>query len=157
MKIACVADAHGANRKIEQLVAALPPVDAFCFLGDVETDGEYLQLLLADVQPHAAFHAVAGNNDPGSSLPQSLELILGKTRTFITHGHLYRVRLSSASLAAHARARDCTLALFGHTHIPYNARVDGVRLVNPGALRDGRWALVDTDTEEAALLTLSNT
>lgn len=133
------------------MVAALPPVGAFCFLGDEEADAEYLQCLLAEAQPRAAFYAVAGNNDRSNRLPQSLELTLGKARAFITHGHLYRVKLSLAPLIAHAKARDCTLALFGHTHIPCNERIDGVRLINPGALRDGRWTLVDTDAEEAWL------
>lgn len=144
MLIACAGDAHGRKAQMEKLADQLPKVDAFCFLGDCDQDALYLQYALAEKQPEAAFYAVAGNNDPFSKLAGTLELRFENTRALLTHGHLFRVKLTLRPLAERARARGCDVALFGHTHRPYDAYESGVRLVNPGALMDGRWALMET-------------
>ncbi len=144
MLIAVAADAHGMCTRMDALLRALPDVAAFCFLGDMDRDAAYLQYALAESRPRALFLAVAGNNDFGSPLPGTIEWTFEKTRAILTHGHLFRVKLTRAALASYAASRDCRLALFGHTHRPLDEWVDGVRLVNPGALADGRWALVET-------------
>jgi len=142
MKIACASDAHHAYRNEERLIDILPRVDAFCFLGDVEDDGDCLRLLLSDKQPHALFYAVAGNNDLFSKLPRTMELSFGDVRVLITHGHLFRTR---QAMIDRAKAQGCLLALHGHTHRPIHEVVDGVHVVNPGALKAGQWALIDID------------
>lgn len=143
MRIACTSDAHGAKEQMDKLVAVMPEIDVFCFMGDVEQDALYLQRALAETRPQVPFYAVAGNNDPAPKLPGTLTLSFGETRALITHGHLFRARLSTMALRAEASRQGCALALFGHTHIPLSKISKGVHLVNPGALRSGRWALVD--------------
>lgn len=157
MRIALVSDAHGARRHMDRLAELLPPVEMLCFLGDVDRDGTYLSYALAETQPRAAFHAVAGNNDPFSSLPGTLLLPLGGCRVLLTHGHLFHgIRSSRRTLAAKAADLDCPLVFYGHTHVPQDERVGGVRLINPGALLQGRWALVELGGEavEASFLGL---
>ncbi|HIQ63103.1 MAG TPA: YfcE family phosphodiesterase [Candidatus Avichristensenella intestinipullorum] len=142
MLIACAGDAHGAREYTDALVAALPGVEAFCYLGDGEEDALRLQYALAERQPNAAFYAVRGNCDVFSRLPETLEVRFGRTKALVTHGHLFRVKLTCSLLAEAARRRECRLALFGHTHRPACETEGGVCLVNPGALAQGKWALV---------------
>lgn len=151
MLIAAASDAHGARAYREALVAALPKIDAFCYLGDCEADGLALRLLLGNT----AFHIVRGNCDHGSDLPETVMERLDGVRALITHGHRFHVKRTTALLAAKAAEQGCALALFGHTHQPYHGAREGVVLVNPGALCMGRYALIDTETLAVRLLTLS--
>lgn len=50
------------------------------------------------------------------------------------HGHKYGVKSGFARLAAHAKERGCSVALYGHTHRAEVREVDGVLCMNPGAL-----------------------
>ncbi|MCL1795287.1 MAG: YfcE family phosphodiesterase [Clostridia bacterium] len=142
MLIACAGDAHRSERDMEAMLRALPAVDALCFLGDVDADAQYLRRGLRTRQPNAAFYAVSGNCDLFPKLPASLTIRVPTTRAFVTHGHLFRVKQGLTLLAESAREMDCRLVLFGHTHIVCDRWVSGARLVNPGALRDGRYALI---------------
>lgn len=143
MLIACAADAHRRRPQREALMKRLPALYAFCFLGDCDEDSAWLEAALGAAQPGAAFYTVAGNNDPGSALPRTVEWTAGDRKILMTHGHLFRVKLTHAMLAEYAKERRCDLALFGHTHIPADETEQGIRLVNPGALALGHWALID--------------
>lgn len=155
MRIACAGDAHGNRMQMEKLLETLPPVDAFCFLGDCDRDAETLHSHLMKARPGMLFHAVAGNNDPCSIRAKTMELPFDNNRVLLTHGHLFRVKLTTAVLADYANKRGCHLALYGHTHRPQDEIVDGVRLVNPGALQNGQWALIETgEVLRVRLLTL---
>ena len=143
--IAAASDAHGRCSYCERMIRALPPVAALCYLGDTSADAEYLRLLLEDAQPQAAFHSVAGNNGAGWNEAREALIPFGDKRVLITHGHLHRVKLSTTALARHAREFHASAALFGHTHIPLLRWEEGLLLVNPGALMDGRYALLTID------------
>lgn len=143
MKVAVCSDAHGARRNMDVFLQALPPVDAVCFLGDMDRDAEYLDWGLRELQPKAVFHAVAGNNDPFSRRAKGLLLHFDGVAVLVVHGHLYRgIRAERTALAHAAAERGCTLALYGHTHIQRDETLEGVRLINPGALMQGNWALL---------------
>lgn len=75
-------------------------------------------------------YAVGGNCDLGGS-PELVAEIEG-VRVLLTHGHRYGVKSSLLSLTLRARELDCSLAIFGHTHIPFCSYENGVFLLNPG-------------------------
>ncbi len=57
-----------------------------------------------------------------------------------------------ASLARIARAADCDVLVFGHTHIPWTREIEGVRFINTGSVgkpKDGDpragWVLLTVD------------
>lgn len=50
------------------------------------------------------------------------------------HGHKYGVKSGLARLAARAKERGCSVALYGHTHRADVREVNGVLCVNPGSL-----------------------
>ena len=47
------------------------------------------------------------------------------------------------SLRYAAEEQNADIVLFGHTHMPFESYMDGRRFFNPGALRDGRYGLLD--------------
>lgn len=71
---------------------------------------------------------------------------LGPVRAFICHGHSYHVKYSLDSLVYAAQEQQAKIAMFGHTHMPFNEDIDGVRVINPGSAGMGRkpsFALVE--------------
>lgn len=82
---------------------------------------------------------VLGNNDFFSHLERERDLMIGKYKTLLTHGHYYHVSLSTEYLKEEARSRDFDIAMFGHTHRPFFEidRKKGQKdliVLNPGSL-----------------------
>ena len=80
-----------------------------------------------------AFLKEALSDIEGLILPEA-EIRLGKERLFLTHGHLYGVNFDLQRLADEAKDRNCSMALFGHTHKPCQRTVNGVLCINPGSI-----------------------
>lgn len=125
-----LSDTHGNNRAILDILDAETSAAGLIHLGDLAEDMEQLASLtsLPRVQ-------VAGNCDPPSLLPREVELSLGTSRLFLTHGHLYSVKGGLARLAAQALQKQCTFAIFGHSHYAAIETVQGVVMINPGTLQ----------------------
>lgn len=94
--------------------------------------------LFSDIAP---VFAVAGNND-GASLHRSLgeRLILSYAGLSIgiVHGHAGPGRTTPDRAFNAFTGRSVDAVLFGHSHIPYRWRRDGVLLFNPGSPTDKR-------------------
>jgi putative phosphoesterase len=85
--------------------------------------------------------AVAGNNDPPALVKRYGRrkiLEIGKFRIGVVHGHdgIGRSTLARAENAFAGEHIDAIL--FGHSHVPYCARHNGVLLLNPGSPTDKR-------------------
>ncbi|MBV8638464.1 MAG: metallophosphoesterase family protein [Candidatus Eremiobacteraeota bacterium] len=111
-------------------------VDVIAHCGDL-TEPIAIELL----EKIAPVIAVAGNND-GKQLHKELGerkiIEADEARIGIVHGHAGKGR-STADRAYNAFADDTVDAiLFGHSHIPYRARRDGVLMFNPGSPTDKR-------------------
>lgn len=143
MRLAVVSDSHHDARCMKKLLAALPKVDGLCFLGDCSSDGAALRDGLAGLQPEAAFYAVAGNNDLSSRDPREVVLPVGGRRILLTHGHSFRVKYQLDLLTYRALEIQACAALFGHTHCSHVEYAHGVLLLNPGALCNGSYALLE--------------
>lgn len=140
MRILVISDSHGDSYAVRQAIAEQPTAKILFFLGD----GEYDLSFLNDVPNAGLFvHKVRGNCDYGSSLPASVIDEVNGVRIYATHGYLEQVKYGSGVLAE--RARDCgaSIALYGHTHVPDTTYCDGLWLVNPGSIREGKYAVVD--------------
>jgi putative phosphoesterase len=105
--------------------------DAAIFLGDGCED-----LTLASARTGFAlpWYAVRGNGDFTSPVPHNITLEISARKLFLSHGNRYNVREGCKTIAAAARNVGAEAALFGHTHIPYCATVDGTFLLNPGSI-----------------------
>lgn len=82
------------------------------------------------------YQTVQGNCDL-AAFPKRRILELPEGKIFLTHGHLYQVKMGMARLQEAAREADCDLALFGHSHIA--TYVEGaVSALNPGSISQPR-------------------
>jgi putative phosphoesterase len=85
--------------------------------------------------------AVAGNND-GRALREEFgdERILeaGGHRIGVVHGHAGKGRSTPDRAFRAFAGQSVDAVLFGHSHIPYKARREGILLFNPGSCTDKR-------------------
>jgi putative phosphoesterase len=130
-KILILSDTHRSDDNMKRVIQEEAPVDMIIHLGDAE-GSEYLIPEWANEDCEIV--AVRGNNDFFSSLDNEIELDLGPHRIFLTHGHYYNVSFGVEDLYDEAVARNCDIAMYGHTHRPFLDTIDGVTILNPGSL-----------------------
>ncbi|MBO4939939.1 MAG: metallophosphoesterase [Clostridia bacterium] len=129
-KILIISDTHGALRAVDGMIPFLRENDYLIHLGDGAGDLR----VLWDLFPERIYQC-AGNCDGISPAPEQDVLEVEGVRIFYCHGHQYGVKDDLQALANAAKKRDCQIALYGHTHKPNATEIDGVTLLNPGALR----------------------
>ncbi len=61
----------------------------------------------------------------------------------MTHGDKWGVKTQLNSLSYHAEEAGVQVACFGHTHRQFCGYLGNVLLINPGALKDGKAALIE--------------
>ncbi len=140
MKIIVASDSHYEKAMLMNLAGEIRrrgDIDAVIHLGDMEGDAEWLRRNLS--QP---VYGVPGNCDMKFGPSAEQTLVLGGATIFLCHGHTRRVKYSLEPLSYRAEELGASLALFGHTHARCLQNLGGVLLVNPGALKDGRYALL---------------
>ena len=125
-----VSDSHGNSKGLEKLSPLIAENDYFIHLGDGVADIRTIR----DEHPEKTYFC-AGNCDFFSAYPTEGVLQVERISIFYTHGHKYGVKNGLETLAKVAKSRGCEMALYGHTHTPCITEIDGVTLINPGALR----------------------
>lgn len=134
MKAAVFSDSHGQTLLMEEAIRRTRP-DVIIHLGDHDRDAMELRRLF----PEIPLYSVCGNCDLMPMSPARETVQLGPVKAFLTHGHLYSVKFGSVdSLVYAALEQGARLALFGHTHEPYNQQIGGVHVLNPGTAGKGR-------------------
>ena len=146
MKILVLSDSHSAMRFMRSCVETIKP-QAIVHLGDHYDDGE----ALGELYPQIPLHQVPGNCDryrcPPWVQPRLCYDVCG-VRLFMTHGHKYGVKTSTAMMIAEARAMHAQAALYGHTHVAECRRdEDGMWILNPGTsgYGGGSAGLIETE------------
>lgn len=139
MRALVFSDSHGRVRPMLDAVELYRP-DVIFHLGDVVRDGEKVRTAF----PQLPFYQVQGNCDLGwPQCPlESVARLEGKT-VFYLHGHTRHVKAGLTYAVAAAQAVEADLLLYGHTHVPLEAHYDRLLAVNPGAIQDGRCALLN--------------
>ncbi len=153
MKIGVISDTHipstapGLPGRVLDLLATM---DAIIHAGDYQDAAviETLQLL-------APFYGVAGNMDAHAVrtiVPEKRVVHLGGFAIGIMHGggspHGLEDRILSAFKGEHVDA-----IVYGHSHSPYNHRINNILLFNPGSPTDRRFARCNS----MGILTLTDT
>lgn len=147
MRIAAIADTHGQVAAIAHELSSLA-LDLLLFGGDHYRDGINLGRAL-----HLPCYAVAGNCDRTEYwAPQAEWLELADKHIWLLHGHRYRVKQGLSALYDAALAKGADIVVFGHTHISYCEKHNGLWMVNPGSAgsrnRSGAgssWALLEIE------------
>ena len=130
MKLCVFADTHGTSDNMSHAIYVEEP-DLVFHLGDGERDLKPVRRRY----PKLEIHSVCGNCDVNMSLPDKVILTLEGVKIFAVHGHRYDVKYDQELdfLLRSAEHEQTNVVLFGHTHVPYCERRDGILLVNPGA------------------------
>lgn len=142
MKVLLIGDNHGEQGVVDN-VYSQSSGDINIHLGDSEFNYDDTEL--------GHFFRVQGNCDIDQRFP--VEEYDKTSNVFLTHGHLYDVKLKRNQLAKRAEEYGAKYAVYGHTHIAYAEKVDGVYCINPGSisLPKGEWessyAILDTDED----------
>src|SRR5215475_12121790 len=137
MRVIALADTHAPRRWKTcppALAAWLRQADVILHAGDV-----CVASVLAELAGYATVHAVVGNNDGPDvaawGARPTLEIELGGLTIAMIHdsgeaaGRLRRMRTTFP----HA-----DVVVYGHSHIPLDARDGGFRIFNPGSPTDRR-------------------
>jgi uncharacterized protein len=137
VRVVVLSDTHAPRRwkACPPAVASrLREADLILHAGDVCTAS-----VLDELSQYAPVTAVVGNNDgpdvPAWGAAQTAELSVAGLRVAMLHdsgqasGRLARMR---------ARFPTADLVVFGHSHIPLDAALDGFRIFNPGSPTDRR-------------------
>lgn len=139
-KILILADTHMPKKGRalpDQIISALREgVDFIIHAGDWSEKSVYEELCL-----YAPVYGVKGNveiDDWAKQLPDKEMLQAEHMKIAIVHGHLGKGR-TTPDRAYHSCMNDeADLIIFGHSHIPFMEKRDGITLFNPGSPTDKR-------------------
>ena len=98
-------------------------------LGDAEGCEDYIEVLA-----ECPVEVVAGNNDFYTNLPRERELMIGKYRVLLTHGHYYYVNGGLTHIKRAIDERNLDIVMFGHTHRPVLEQYGDAIILNPGSV-----------------------
>ena len=116
MRIAVISDTH--DRLPESVVAGISHADEIWHLGDICEAAILARLQL--IGPTVRW--VRGNCDGYFEWPIILDLELEGTRLHLEH------------IPSRTAPKNCDIFLHGHTHVPRDEFVNGVRFLNPGCI-----------------------
>ena len=125
MNLLLVTSDNHRDAEILRTIALMhPDYEYYLHAGDSEMTEDELR----------PFVSVKGNNDY-LPLPKQRVISTESGKILMTHGHLV---FGPFSLARSARGVGASLVIVGHSHIPSHSVVDGIQIINPGALSHPR-------------------
>ncbi len=127
MKLLVVSDSHHEQDCLLRLKEKYEnKVDAMIHCGDSELE--------KDDPAIQGFQTVRGNCDFGADFPNDLVTQVGDYRIFVTHGHLYNIKMTLMNLRYRARELDADFVFFGHSHELGAELIDQTLILNPGSI-----------------------
>lgn len=132
-KVIIISDTHFDTGNLKKIQSIILESDYCIFLGDgINTIIDYKKQL------GDRLIIVRGNCDFFAQYNEEIVLDINGHKIFATHGHNYRVKTTLDNIAYRAQELNANIALFGHTHMPYQAYENGLFLINPGSLGNPR-------------------
>ena len=132
MKILLVSDSHG-NRDLLIKLANIYRDYTKIHLGDRGFDKSLLDNL--------GFIYIDGNCDYGNNKDKVISI--DDQTIFITHGDKYNIKFDLNKLYFKALEVSANIVFFGHTHIQTNIIYDNIRFINPGALINNNYCIIE--------------
>ena len=124
MKIGIIADTHGLLRP--EVLLAFEGVTHIVHAGDIGGDG-----IIAKLETLAPVTFVRGNNDDATGFDVA-SVTIGALRVFVTH-ILPRPGAPGRNVRAALQRQRPDIVVFGHSHLPHDEVIDGVRYFNPAS------------------------
>lgn len=145
MRVAVCSDSHHGMLHLERFAeyCRREGIDQVCHLGDVVEDALWLRKNLC-----IPVALVAGNCDHYSKEPRFQTFRLSGKRFILVHGDRFDVKFGCDRLSYFAEEQNADIALFGHTHKPFCGYVGNALLINPGALKDGIFCMLEVDEKD---------
>ncbi|GLC88376.1 metallophosphoesterase [Lysinibacillus piscis] len=141
MQMLVMSDTHRDSGVIDKVRGYYPNADVLVHCGDSELAFSHPAL--------EGMQKVEGNCDFDRAFPEEAVFEVGGTKIFVTHGHLFNVKMSLTSLNYRARELGAQIACFGHSHFLGAEMIGGILFLNPGSLlmprgrKEKSFALVD--------------
>lgn len=133
MKIGILSDTHNyLDPKIPLLFTG---VERILHAGDVG-----LPWLIQELESIAPVTAVSGNTDEPGLGYRTTELIQVAGRNFLVH-HIVNPHVLTPELEAAITRAKPDVVVFGHTHKPFSAMLDGTLFFNPGYAGKSRFGM----------------
>lgn len=158
MKILIVSDSHGNMLAVREAIKKEQPIDMLFHCGDVEGNVNLIEDMAG-----CPCHVVSGNCDFFSGLPKEKIVEVSDKKFFITHGHNYGVSYGSDRLFYLAKQCGYDVVMYGHTHVPFIEKQEGVWIINPGSIsrprtstREYTYAVMDIDENGDVSVRLKN-
>jgi len=126
--VAVVGDTHGRCDRIQKEIKSLPGIKQLLHTGDHYQDGKALASKL-----RIKGHSVLGNCDRRDDGVKEMAVEIEGHRILLTHGHLQKVKHTMNNLYYKAQQGRFDIVVFGHTHVPFLEKVDGIWFINPGS------------------------
>jgi uncharacterized protein len=148
MKVLILSDSHGLTKELLDIKERHKnDVEFMLHLGDSELSSQSEEM--------SGFSVVRGNCDFDSNYPNDMIVLLNGLKVYLTHGHLYNVKMSLMNLSYRAREVGASIVCFGHSHIAGAELIDDVLFINPGSFRLPRmrkertYVIVEVDNNQA--------
>ena len=139
VQVLVMSDTHGNESVIRRVLEKHLQVEAVVHLGDGAAEAQRVA-----AEDPRAWHIVRGNCDIGQAVPDSMDIVIGGARLYLTHGYRERVKSGLLTLTYTAKEHEAAAALYGHTHIADFTFYDRMLLLNPGSLgNSGTYALLE--------------
>ena len=151
-------DIHGAESRLEMYLMANKNIDTVIVCGDLEMEVYDVEEIIRRYTSRSIdIRMVRGNCDSWfstcSKLPDQITVPLTSSRkALVMHGHLYRANQELMAYAA--KENGCDIVIYGHTHRQVDKEEYGVRFLNPGALKNGDYMIIETTSDGKIDVTL---
>ncbi len=148
MRIVVFSDSHRMTSRVFEIIERHKDnADLFIFLGDGNDDVSEAMMIYPDIK----IERVSGNCDFSCEYPAQKLIEFASKKIFFTHGHPYYVKHNLDSLERESQSLGADICLFGHTHIPYIAKKDGISYLNPGSCSVGSYGIIDIESGNTLL------
>lgn len=138
IRLALVSDSHDRGDTLKAAAGGMEGCEGLCHLGDLVPDGQRMSQMLG-----LPLYGVRGNCDGWENAPEEMVLNVAGHKLLLCHGHRYGVKESLTRLYLRGQEAGADIVLYGHTHQPRVDRNGPMMLINPGALMNGRWAVLE--------------
>ena len=139
MKILLVSDSHGNKKRLHELVKKIKPSHLF-FMGDGIGD-------IADIGD-VEIRKVRGNCDLFCDDAEVVIENFLNYKIMLTHGHKFKAKFLLEPMVMYAKENACDILIYGHTHKAKSEYIDGVYVINPGAFKNGDYAILTLDKDK---------
>jgi phosphoesterase, MJ0936 family len=142
-------DIHGSESRLESALSRHKDIDTVIVCGDLEMEFYDLEeIIRRNTSRSIDMRMVRGNCDSyfssSSGVPDRITVPLTKTqKALVTHSHLYHASIELMAYAAQESC--CNVVIYGHTHRQQDKETYGIRFLNPGAMRNGNYMIIETE------------